>query len=146
MGQLTERERRSCFAETLHSPCIFSSVARSGLSRSSSTSLSFSEATCPKKLLTRYATTLNPKAGPGLQRQSAGRQPVVQAQVLVVVGIFQKKCRTTGKKALAYRGKGGQNTESGFLALRLGVVLHHLNFCNFPWFHQPKQLCYDCFH
>ena len=26
------------------------------------------------------------------------------------MGILQKKCRTTGKKALAYRGKGDQNT------------------------------------
>ena len=38
------------------------------------------------------------------------------------MGILQKKCRTTGKKALAYRGKGGQNTGTVFLALRLGVV------------------------
>ena len=37
------------------------------------------------------------------------------------MGILQKKRRTTGKKALAYRGKGGQNT--GIPALRLGVVL-----------------------
>ena len=38
------------------------------------------------------------------------------------MGILQKKCRTTGKKALAYRGKGGQNTGTAFPALRLGVV------------------------
>ena len=42
-------------------------------------------------------------------------------------GILQKKRRTTGKKALAYRGKGGQNTDTDFLALRLGVVLYLLN-------------------
>ena len=42
------------------------------------------------------------------------------------MGILQKKCRTTGKKALAYRGKGGQNTDTDFLALRLGVVLYLL--------------------
>ena len=40
------------------------------------------------------------------------------------MGILQKKRRTTGKKALAYRGKGDQNTGTAFLALRLGVVLH----------------------
>ena len=34
------------------------------------------------------------------------------------MGILQKKCRTTGKKALAYRGKGCQNTDTAFLALR----------------------------
>ena len=42
------------------------------------------------------------------------------------VRILQKKRRTTGKKALAYRGKGGQNTGTAFLALRLGVVLYLL--------------------
>ena len=42
------------------------------------------------------------------------------------MGILQKKCRTTGKKALAYRGKGGQNTGTAFPALRLGVVLYLL--------------------
>ena len=45
------------------------------------------------------------------------------------MGILQKKRRTTGKKALAYRGKGGQNTGTAFLALRLGVVLYLLNVC-----------------
>ena len=39
------------------------------------------------------------------------------------MGILQEKCRTTGKKALAYRGKGDQNTDTAFLALRLRVVL-----------------------
>ena len=43
------------------------------------------------------------------------------------MGFLQKKCRTTGEKALAYRGKGGQNTDTAFLALRLGVVLYLLN-------------------
>ena len=43
------------------------------------------------------------------------------------MGILQKKCRTTGKKALAYGGKGGQNTGMAFPALRLGVVLDLLN-------------------
>ena len=43
------------------------------------------------------------------------------------MGILQKKCRTTGKKALAYRGKGGQNTGTAFPALRLRVVLYLLN-------------------
>ena len=42
------------------------------------------------------------------------------------MGILQKKCRTTGKKVLAYRGKGGQNTGTAFPALRLGVVLYLL--------------------
>ena len=37
--------------------------------------------------------------------------------------ILQEKCRTTARKARAYRGKGGQNTGTAFLALRLGVVL-----------------------
>ena len=40
------------------------------------------------------------------------------------MGILQKKRRTTGNKALAYRGKGGQNTDTAFLASRLGVVLY----------------------
>ena len=44
------------------------------------------------------------------------------------MGILQKKCRSTGKKAPAYRGKGGQNTDTDFPALRLGVVLDLLNF------------------
>ena len=39
------------------------------------------------------------------------------------MGILQKKWRATGKKSLAHRGKGGQNTGTAFLALRLGVVL-----------------------
>ena len=43
------------------------------------------------------------------------------------MGILQKKCRTTAEKALAYRGKGGQNTDVAFLALRLGVVLYLLS-------------------
>ena len=42
------------------------------------------------------------------------------------MAILQKKSRTTGKKALAYRGKGGQNTGTAFPALRLGVVLYLL--------------------
>ena len=33
------------------------------------------------------------------------------------MGILQKKCRTTRRMALAYRGKGGQNTGTAFLAL-----------------------------
>ena len=64
--------------------------------------------------ITVFATILNPNAGLGLQRSSARRQPVVQTQVLGVqtcsVGVLQRKRRTTGEKALAYRGKGGQNT------------------------------------
>ena len=40
------------------------------------------------------------------------------------MGILQKKCRTTAKKALAYRGKGGQNTGTAFLTLGLRVVLY----------------------
>ena len=43
------------------------------------------------------------------------------------MGNLQKKRRTTGKKALAYRGKSGQNTGNDFLALGLGVVLYLLN-------------------
>ena len=39
------------------------------------------------------------------------------------MGILQKKRSTTGKTALAYRAKGGQNTDTAFLALRLRVVL-----------------------
>ena len=39
------------------------------------------------------------------------------------MGMLQKKCRATAKKARAYRGKAGQNTDIAFLALRLGVVL-----------------------
>ena len=44
------------------------------------------------------------------------------------MGILQKKRHTTGKKALAYRAKGGQNTDIAFLALRLRVVLDLLKF------------------
>ena len=49
----------------------------------------------------------------GLQRWSARRQPVVQAPILVVQGLLcgnssEKVRHTTGKKALAYRGKGDQ--------------------------------------
>ena len=43
------------------------------------------------------------------------------------MGFLQKKRRTTGKKALAYRAKDGQNTDTVFLALRLRVVLDLLN-------------------
>ena len=38
--------------------------------------------------VTRYAPTLNPNAGFGVQRQSARRQPVVQTQILVVQGLL----------------------------------------------------------
>ena len=40
------------------------------------------------------------------------------------MGILQKKCRTTAKKALAYRVKSGQDTDTAFLAIWLGVVLN----------------------
>ena len=80
--------------------------------------------------ITRYATTINPKAGLGLQRQSARRQPVVQTQILVVQGLL---CGNSSEKAPYYRekgpgvqGKGGQNTDTAFLALRFGAVLHLL--------------------
>ena len=43
------------------------------------------------------------------------------------MGNLQKKCRTTGKKSVAYRGKSGQNTGTDFPALRLGVVLYLLS-------------------
>ena len=33
------------------------------------------------------------------------------------MGILQKKCRTTEERALAHRGKGGQNTGTAFPAL-----------------------------
>ena len=74
--------------------------------------------------LTGYATTLNPNAGLGLQRWSAKRQPVVQTQILVLRRLLcgnssEKAPYYRGKKALACRGKGGQNTDSAFLALRL---------------------------
>ena len=45
------------------------------------------------------------------------------------MGILQKKRRTAGKTALAYRAKGGQNTDTAFLALRLRVVLDLLTYC-----------------
>ena len=45
------------------------------------------------------------------------------------MGNLQKKRRTTGKRALAYRGKSGQNTGNDFLALGLGVVLYLPSFC-----------------
>ena len=40
------------------------------------------------------------------------------------MGNLQKKRRTTGKKAPAYRGKSGQNAGNDFLALGLRVVLY----------------------
>ena len=46
------------------------------------------------------------------------------------MGILQKKCRTTEKKALAYRGKAGQTTDIAFLALRLGVDLYLPRECS----------------
>ena len=42
------------------------------------------------------------------------------------MGMLQKRCCTTGKKALVYRVKGHQNTDTALLALRLGVVLYLL--------------------
>ena len=51
------------------------------------------------------------------------------------MGILQNKCRTTGEKALAYRGKGGQNTGTAFPALRLGVVRYLLRYAR----KRPKQ-------
>ena len=55
--------------------------------------------------ITRYATTLNPKAEPGLQRWrwSARRQPVVQAQILVVQDLL---CGNSSEKGPYYREKG----------------------------------------
>ena len=53
-------------------------------------------------IFTRYATTLNPKAGLIL-RQSARRQPVVQTQVVVVQDLL---CGNSSQKAPYYRGKG----------------------------------------
>ena len=37
---------------------------------------------------------------------------------------LQQKSRTTGKKALAYRGKSGKNTGKDFLPLGMRVVLY----------------------
>ena len=54
------------------------------------------------------------------------------------MGILQKKCRTTGKKALTYRGKDGQNTGIAFPALRLGVVLYLLTLVHFPKRHSVR--------
>ena len=69
---------------------------------------------------------LTPKAGAGVQRQSAGRQPVVQAQIPVVQDLLcgndTQKVPYYRKKAPAYRGKSGQNTGTDFLALGLLTV------------------------
>ena len=51
----------------------------------------------PPHTITRYATTLNPKAGFGLQR-SSGRILLVKG--LLCVGIFQKNAVLQGKKPL----------------------------------------------
>ena len=56
------------------------------------------------------------------------------------MGILQKKCRTIAKRALAYRGEGGQNTDTACLALRLGVVLYLLIFYFLELLLEPKQL------
>ena len=69
--------------------------------------------------VTRYVTTLNPKAGLDY-RGRVRRQPVVQTQILVVQGLL---CGNSSEK-VPYRGKGGQNTGTACLALRLGVVLY----------------------
>ena len=53
--------------------------------------------------LIRCTTTLNPKAGLGLQRWSARHQPVVQAQILVVQGLL---CGNSSEKVPYYREKG----------------------------------------
>ena len=58
------------------------------------------------------------------------------------MGILQKKRCTTGKKALAYRAKGGQNTDTAFPALRLMVVLD-LVACLSTWQIEPKR-CSRC--
>ena len=39
------------------------------------------------------------------------------------MGILHQKVPYYSEKALAYRGKAGQNADIAFLALRLGVVL-----------------------
>ena len=54
-------------------------------------------------------------------------------------------CRTTEKKALAYRGKGGQTTATAWLALRLGVVLYRLILSHFAailWSHSQMTRPY----
>ena len=51
---------------------------------------------------------------------------------------LQKKCRTTGKKSLAYRGKSGQNTGNDFLALGLRVVLYLPNIAM-----KNGQICFS---
>ena len=85
--------------------------------------------------ITRCTTTLSPKAGLGLQRSSARRQPIVQTQILVVQGLLCGHSSLTEKgpyyreKGWAYRGKGGQNIGAAFPALRLGVVLYLLAHC-----------------
>ena len=62
-------------------------------------------------LVTRYATTLNPKAGVGLQRYRARRQPVVQAPNSCSTGpalwdSSEKVPYYRAKKDLACRGRG----------------------------------------
>ena len=52
---------------------------------------------------TSYATTLNPKAGVGVQRQSAGRQPVVRAQIPVVQDLL---CGNDTQKSPVLQEKG----------------------------------------
>ena len=83
-------------------------------------------------MLTRYATTHNPKAGLGLQRWSARRQPVAQAQIIVVQGLL---CGNSSEKVPYHREKKkpwrtGEKVAKIqlllFPALRLGVVLYLL--------------------
>ena len=73
-----------------------------------------SQYTCRQSEFTRYATTLNFKAGLDCRGIVNPRQGLDYKSV----GILQQKRCTTGKKALAYRGNGGQNTDTAFLALR----------------------------
>ena len=61
------------------------------------------EVFCPKQdIFTRYATTLNPQAGLGLQRFRGGCQSVVKAQILAVQDLL---CGNSSEKAPGNRGK-----------------------------------------
>ena len=82
--------------------CRFYFYGREDFSESKRPFTGVSPGLNPKKF-TRYATTPNPKAGLRLQRSSARRQPVVQAQSLVVQVLL---CGNSSEKAPYYREKG----------------------------------------
>ena len=80
------------------------------------------------KQITRYATTLTPNAGLGLQRvecrtPARSTNPNSCSTGPALWEFFRKSAVVQGKGP-GVQGKRWPNTDTAFLALRLGVVLH----------------------